>query len=208
VNYATKPSKFKRGYFQEDGWCRLGRRRENIYSIMGSFLDIDSEFPLSHEIILQRIKSLNLPLPTYIVETSPNHYQVVWLYEKELILKKEGLLEWWEWVQRSLYEVFEDLGADPKALDPLRFIRNFSGLSQPNRKYPEKPTVQIVYKGEKTTLKEIYKALKGAKMERTNEKRIRRRKNSRSFGESMKNRLDFLEKTLHLSERIENLAKS
>ena len=184
-------STFKHGYFQEDGWRRSGRRRENIYSIMGSFLDIDSEFPLSHEIILQRIESFNLPLPTYIIETSPNHYQIIWLYEKELILKKEGLLEWWEWVQRLLYEVFEDLGADPNALDACRFIRNFLGLPHPNRKYPEKPTVQIVYKGEKTTLKEIYKALKDAKMERINEKRTRRRKDSRSFRESMKNLVGF-----------------
>jgi DNA primase RepB-like protein len=145
---------------------KLLKTKDNLYSLAGNFVDIDgdSSIPLSFDIILQRCNAYNIPHPTYILQTSPNHFQAVWLYprKKELVLNDKSLLDLWEKVQNGLFELFKDLGADANAKDSCRYLRNPYKKDAVNSKYPDKPGIEKQDGGGRVTLSEIYKASKQA----------------------------------------------
>ncbi len=95
------------------------RTKEDIETIRHLYLDIDRNGPMALEAIEN---SALVPRPNYVLETSPEKYQVVW--------KVEGIAqEQAEVLQRAMVREF---GGDPAATDSTRVLRlpNFV-----NRKY-------------------------------------------------------------------------
>ena len=95
------------------------RTKEDIETIRHLYLDVDHNGPLA----LEAMENSGLvPKPNYVLETSPEKYQVVW--------KVEGIAqEQAETLQRAMVREF---GGDPAATDSTRVLRlpNFV-----NRKY-------------------------------------------------------------------------
>jgi hypothetical protein len=95
------------------------RTKEDIETIRHLYLDVDRNGPLA----LEAIENSGLvPRPNYVLETSPEKYQVVW--------KVEGIAQdQAETLQRAMVSEF---GGDPAATDSTRVLRvpNFV-----NRKY-------------------------------------------------------------------------
>jgi len=95
------------------------RTKEDIETIRHLYLDVDHNGPLA----LEAIENSGLvPRPNYVLETSPEKYQVVW--------KVEGIAQdQAETLQRAMVSEF---GGDPAATDSTRVLRvpNFV-----NRKY-------------------------------------------------------------------------
>jgi hypothetical protein len=95
------------------------RTKEDIETIRHLYLDVDRNGPLALEAMGN---SGLVPQPNYVLETSPEKYQVVW--------KVEGIAqEQAETLQRAMVREF---GGDPAATDSTRVLRlpNFV-----NRKY-------------------------------------------------------------------------
>ncbi len=161
-------STFKRAWHYEtyesgERVRKLGRNKEFLDSIEGCFTDIDGpdDLIVDEGIILQRCKALGLPDPSYILRTSFNHYQVVWLFTKPLILNKAELLEFWTVTNKALNEAFKDLGADVRiASDATRYLRNPHKKGAVNLKYPDKPKVILMFEGGTVTLSGLYYLLK------------------------------------------------
>lgn len=111
---------------------------------------------------MRRCDEYGLPYPTFIICTSPNHFHLLWKLHKPLVLNDKKLMGYLERVQRGLYNAFKDLGADQNALDPVRYLRNPYQLNPVNKKYPDRPIIEIEHKGEETSLRELHIPLKGA----------------------------------------------
>jgi hypothetical protein len=96
-----------------------GRTKDDIDAIRHLYLDIDRDGPMA----LKAIEDSGLvPRPNYLLETSPEKYQVVWKVEDIAQDQAEAL-------QRGMVREF---GGDPAATDSTRVLRlpNFV-----NRKY-------------------------------------------------------------------------
>ena len=142
----------------------IKKSTNNIYSIRYCFVDIDSQLVLSQEIILQRCRAYEIPNPTYIINTSKSHYQCIWELKDELTLENEKLLNYWKIIQKSLHNLFSDLGADSYLCDnPAYYIRNPNKALTYNFKYPELPQVTKSKKGKTIKLSSIYYPLKNKK---------------------------------------------
>jgi hypothetical protein len=96
-----------------------GRTKDDIETIRHLYLDIDHNGSLALETVEN---SALVPRPNYVLETSPEKYQVVWKVEG--IAQDEA-----EALQRAMVKEF---GGDPAATDSTRVLRlpNFV-----NRKY-------------------------------------------------------------------------
>ena len=102
------------------------RTKEDIETIRHLYLDIDRNGPLALETV---DNSGLVPRPNYVLETSPEKYQVVW--------KVEGIAQdQAESLQRGMVREF---GGDPAATDSTRVLRlpNFV-----NRKYEAEHVVR------------------------------------------------------------------
>jgi len=102
------------------------RTKEDIATIRHLYLDVDRNGPLALEAIEN---SALVPQPNFVLETSPEKYQVVW--------RVEGIAqEQAETVQRAMVREF---GGDPAATDSTRVLRlpNFV-----NRKYESEHLVK------------------------------------------------------------------
>ncbi|MHB8502378.1 MAG: DNA-primase RepB domain-containing protein [Candidatus Acidiferrales bacterium] len=102
------------------------RTKEDIEKIRHLYLDIDRNGPMALE---ATENSALVPRPNYVLETSPEKYQVVW--------KVEGIAqEQAEVLQRAMVREF---GGDPAATDSTRVLRlpSFS-----NRKYETEHVVE------------------------------------------------------------------
>jgi hypothetical protein len=103
-----------------------GRTKDDIETIRHLYLDIDRDGPMA----LKAIEDSGLvPQPNYLLETSPEKYQVVW--------KVEGIAQdQAEALQRAMVREF---GGDPAATDSTRVLRlpNFV-----NRKYEAEHAVK------------------------------------------------------------------
>jgi len=102
------------------------RTKEDIETIRHLYLDIDHNGPLALETV---DNSGLVPRPNYVLETSPEKYQVVW--------KVEGIAQdQAESLQRAMVREF---GGDPAATDSTRILRlpNFA-----NRKYEAEHVVR------------------------------------------------------------------
>jgi RepB DNA-primase from phage plasmid len=103
------------------------RTKEDIETIRHLYLDVDRNGPLA----LEGMENSGLvPRPNFVLETSPEKYQVVW--------KVEGIAqEQAETLQRAMVREF---GGDPAATDSTRVLRlpNFV-----NRKYETAHLVKV-----------------------------------------------------------------
>lgn len=178
-------------WFKDPEGCRtFGKTKENIHTIYFNFLDLDcDDLILTTDIIIQRCNAYNLPYPTYIIETSPNHFHILWQLKKPLILNNKKLLRYWESIQARLYQTFKDLGADPNALDSNRYLRNPYNDDQVNTKYPEKPKIQIFKYNNYSTLGEFNEAFINAGIQ--NPRSGGERRSQTSFEISKKKLLHF-----------------
>lgn len=142
------------------GGSPRNRSVKNIQTINCSYLDIDSSTDISVDDILNRCKLLDIPLPTYILNTSANHYHIFWYYINPLnCLTKTSYPSYWNVVQQGLIKAFKDLSPDPAACDPVRYLRNplnIDGINKKRNNY----RVSNVFKSSKTHLRDIYKTLK------------------------------------------------
>lgn len=102
------------------------RTKEDIETIRHLYLDIDRNGPMALEAMEN---SGVVPRPNYVLETSPEKYQVVW--------KVEGIAqEQAETLQRAMVREF---GGDPAATDSTRVLRLPGFL---NRKYETEHLVE------------------------------------------------------------------
>jgi RepB DNA-primase from phage plasmid len=102
------------------------RTKEDIETIRHLYLDIDRNGPSA----LEAVEASGLvPRPNYVLETSPEKYQVVW--------KVEGIAQdQAETLQRAMVREF---GGDPAATDSTRVLRLPEFV---NRKYETKHVVR------------------------------------------------------------------
>src|SRR5712692_3370293 len=102
------------------------RTKEDIETIRHLYLDIDRNGPMA----LEAMENSGLvPRPNYVLETSPEKYQVVWKVEG--IAQEEA-----ETLQRAMVREF---GGDPAATDSTRVLR-LPGFA--NKKYDQDFYVQ------------------------------------------------------------------
>jgi hypothetical protein len=103
-----------------------GRTKDDIETIRHLYLDIDRDGPTA----LERLEDSGLvPRPNYVLETSPEKYQVVW--------KVEGITQ--DQAEALQHAMVREFGGDPAATDSTRVLRlpNFV-----NRKYDTEHTVR------------------------------------------------------------------
>jgi len=106
------------------------RTKEDIETIRHLYIDVDHNGPVA----LEAMENSGLvPKPNYVLETSPEKYQVVW--------KVEGIgQEQAEVLQRAMVREF---GGDPAATDSTRVLR-LPGFA--NKKYNQDFYVQATVK--------------------------------------------------------------
>ena len=107
------------------------------------------------------IRDNNLPTASYVIETSPGHFHVLWIYDKPLEWTTKGE-SYWLSVQKRYIELFKRAGflVDKMAsMNPCQNLRNPSQLRPYNFKRHCEVYIHKSYK--KTSLRAIYKALNG-----------------------------------------------
>ena len=106
----------------------LSRAIDNVASLSLSFLDIDGKLSTEHKdltpeewsnLILEYCREKDIPLPSIIV-FSGNGLHVKWLYRKAITRE---YLDRWTMLQRKLWLIFKDFGADAQAKDAARVLR-------------------------------------------------------------------------------------
>jgi len=142
-----------------------GATRANIGYMNCSFLELDGANDntiKSLEDVLSLISNNNLPTASYIIQTSPGHFHLIWDYSRPLPWTQKGE-SYWLSVQKRNIELFEkggflvDKGA---SLNPVQNLRNHSQLQPYNFKRRCKVYIHKTYN--KTSLRRLYKALNKA----------------------------------------------
>jgi hypothetical protein len=95
------------------------RTKEEIESVRHVYLDLDHGGP---EVLEAIENSSVVPKPNYVLNISPEKYQVVWKVEGMNLEEAEGLL----------HAMADEIGGDPAATDATRVLR-LSGFA--NKKY-------------------------------------------------------------------------
>jgi hypothetical protein len=104
------------------------RTKQSLREIRHVYLDIDRDGDQAIEIIRA---SLDVPTPTFVLNTSPGKYQVVWRIERVNLQQAETLL----------HSMANHFGGDPAATDATRVLR-LPGFA--NRKLAIEFVVQVV----------------------------------------------------------------
>jgi hypothetical protein len=104
-----------------------GRTKEDIGAVRHVYLDLDEGGP---EAVGKLLNRNDIPRPNYIIESSPEKYQVIWKVEGFTQDRAEGM-------QRALVR---ETGADPAATDSSRVLR-IPGFY--NHKYAEPHPVTV-----------------------------------------------------------------
>ena len=141
---------------------RGGPTRENIEYLTGSFVELDGSTDnmiKTQGDVLALIAKNNLPMPSYVIETSKGHFHVIWTYSRPLPFTSRGE-SFWISQQKRLIKLFEqggflvDVGA---SMNPCQNLRNPSQLNPYNFKRRCKVEIHSTY--QKTSLRAIYRAL-------------------------------------------------
>jgi hypothetical protein len=109
----------KSGHSEDLGRSHRGRRKEDIEKISHVYLDLDHDGTASLEALE---KSDLVPRPNYVLNTSPEKFQVVWKAEGMTIEEAEAL-------NQAMVREFD---GDPAATDSTRVLR-LPGFA--NKKY-------------------------------------------------------------------------
>lgn len=145
---------------------------ENFVRVRECFSDLDPDFPLDWQEILEVCRKNKIPFPNRVVRSrSRNHYQLHWYIPAVYKDTKEFNL--WLLIQEKIFETFRPLGADPLAVkNPIQYLRN-----------PDK--YEVVYSNDtKTDLAEFYAAFKkngSIKLVGANKGHRKRRHGQKSF---------------------------
>lgn len=114
-----------------------GAGKDNIKYVLGLALELDGKKGGTRKTIYDVYMFCHnnqFPLLTYIIETSPGHFHLIWLFNHPLPWTEKNA-RWWESQQRRLIQLFEDFGPDVKAcLNPVQFYRNWSQENPYNHK--------------------------------------------------------------------------
>jgi len=151
-----------------------GATRGNIAYMTCSFLELDGSNDntlKTQRDIYTLINKNNLPEASYIIQTSPGHFHLLWTYDNPLPWTTKGE-SYWLSVQKRYIELFKQGGflVDKMAsLNPTQNLRNPSQLNAYN--YKRHCKVEIHKSYSKTSLRAIYKALNGTNI--ANPKRVR-----------------------------------
>jgi len=139
-----------------------GPTRKNIEYMSGSFLELDGSTDntiKTKEDVNTLINKNNLPMPSYVIETSKGHFHLIWTYNDPLpwTTRNESF---WISQQRRKIELFKQAGFNVDvgaSLNPCQNLRNPSQLQPFNFKRRCKVYIHSSYK--KTSLRAIYRAL-------------------------------------------------
>ena len=143
---------------------KLGSTRANIEYLLCNFVELDgsSDNTLkTKEDVLALIEQKNLPTASYVVQTSPGRFHIVWTYNNPLPWTTKGE-SYWASQQKRLIKLFEQGGflVDKGAsMNPCQNLRNPSQLTPFNFKRMCRVEIHKTFK--KTSLRLIYKALNG-----------------------------------------------
>jgi hypothetical protein len=108
------------------------RTKADIGSIRTVYLDFDDDGQAKVDKVMS---STLVPKPTFVLESSPSKFQVIWSLRDEITIQHQEAL---------LSALISNFGGDPACKDSTRVLR-LPGFT--NRKYPEGPVVKIAYKG-------------------------------------------------------------
>jgi len=120
---------------------------------------------------LTLIETNNLPKPSYVIETSIGHFHVIWNYNNPLPWTEKNE-SYWTSQQSRLIQLFGQAGflVDKGAsMNPVQNLRNPSQLKAYNFKRRCKVIIHKTY--QKTSLRELYRALNGTSI--PNPKKVR-----------------------------------
>jgi len=139
-----------------------GPTRANIAYMTCSFLELDGSTDGTIKTINDvntLINKNNLPMPSYVIETSRGHFHLIWNYNNPLpwTTKNES---YWISQQKRLIELFKQahFNVDESAsLNPTQNLRNPSQLQPYN--FKRRCEVQIHSSYKKTSLRAIFRAL-------------------------------------------------
>ena len=141
-----------------------GSTRKNIAYMTCSFLEMDGANDNSIKTqgdVFTLIKYLKLSMPSYVIETSPGHFHIMWDYVRPLPWTTKGESYWFA-QQKRLIQLFQKDGFnvdEPASTNPVQNLRNPSQLNAYNFKRHCKVQIHSSYK--KTSLRAIFKALNG-----------------------------------------------
>ena len=141
---------------------RDGSTRGNIAYLTCSFVEMDGSIDNTIKTqgdVLALIAKNNLPMPSYVIETSKGHFHVIWTYSRPLPFTSRGE-SFWISQQKRLIKLFEQGGflVDVRAsMNPTQNLRNPSQLNPYNFKRRCKVEIHSTY--QKTSLRAIYRAL-------------------------------------------------
>ena len=139
-----------------------GSTRKNIEYLTCSFLELDGSTDntiKSLENVQALIAKNSLPMPSYVIETSPGRSHILWDYSRPLPFTSKGE-SYWLAQQKRLIQLFQkdgfnvDKGA---SLNPCQNLRNPSQLNPYN--FKRRCKVHIYKSYRKTSLRAIYRAL-------------------------------------------------
>jgi len=151
-----------------------GSTRGNIAYILGSFLEIDGSTDNTIKTqanVLDYCKLNKLPKPSYVIETSIGHFHIIWTYNRPLPFTEKNE-SYWISQQSRLIQLFEPAGflVDKGAsMNPVQNLRNPSQREPYNFKRRCKVIIHKTY--QKTSLRELYRALNGTSI--PNPKKVR-----------------------------------
>ncbi len=127
-----------------------------------SFLELDGSTDSTIKTrrdVLTLLRENNLPVPSYIIETSKGHFHILWNYSRPLPWTTKGE-SYFLAQQKRLIQLFQkagfnvDVGA---SLNPTQNLRNPSQLQPYN--YKRRCRIEIHKSYKKTSLRSLYKAL-------------------------------------------------
>jgi len=159
-----------------------GATRANIEYLSCSFLELDGSTDSTlknKEDVLALINKNGLPRASYVIETSPGHFHLLWNYTRALpwTPKNES---YWLAQQKRLIELFKRGGFlvdEGASMNPVQNLRNPSQLNPYNFK---RRCEVFIYKSYcKTSLRRLYKALNATNIK--NPKRVPARDKYRRF---------------------------
>jgi len=114
----------------------IGRRRRkaDVCEIRNVYIELDYDAPANLEKMWEDVEAGVIPQPHYILESSPNRYQVVWRVEGFTLRQQEAL-------NKTLAKRYN---ADLKATDGTRVLR-LIGFKNIKEHYNPKPVVHLTH---------------------------------------------------------------
>ncbi len=92
-----------------------GRTKQDVAAVRRVYLDLDEDGPAKLGRVLQDGFDRKLPMPSYIVNSSKNRYQVIWNVKQDSLSTAEA--------EKLMRGLVREYGGDPAATDVSRVLR-------------------------------------------------------------------------------------